>query len=155
MGPFESKENCEKWKEEYELPFDVISDEDGKIFKSLSNGWVPYTILVGPDGKVALWESEFQEEGFVPAVEKLYQEPSEKPTEPEPAVRAVPRQTGKAFGADIVILGGIFTSLDEGVTTKETLLKDVSNDEPKDLKAGKMSIGKAEVEEPGEFGKDD
>lgn len=106
MGPFETKETCQAWKEEYELPFDVIPDEDGKIFKKLSNGWVPYTVLVGSDGKVILWESEFEEEGFAAAVEKLYQEPAEAPTESEPGVRAVPQRAGRAFGANIVILGG-------------------------------------------------
>ena len=106
MGPFETKESCQEWKREYELPFDVIADEDGTIFKKLSNGWVPYTILVGPDGKVILWESEFEEEGFAAVVEKLYQEPAAAPAEPEPAVRAVPQRAGRTFGANIVILGG-------------------------------------------------
>lgn len=106
MGPFENKEACQEWKKEYDLPFDVIPDEDGTIFKKLSNGWVPYTILVGSDGKVILWESEFEEAGFAAAVEKLYQEPAGATAEPEPAVRAVPRRAGKTWGANIVILGG-------------------------------------------------
>ncbi len=105
MGPFETKETCEQWQAEYELPFDVIPDEDGTIFKKLSNGWVPYTILVDPDGKVVLWESEFEEAGFAAAVEKLYQEPAEVVVKPESTIRAVP-QAGRKFGANIVILGG-------------------------------------------------
>ena len=84
----------------------MVADEDGEIFKRLSSGWVPYTILVGSDGKVILWESEFDEAGFAPAVEKLYQEPSGKSAGPAPAVSTVPQRTGRSFGADIVILGG-------------------------------------------------
>jgi sulfide:quinone oxidoreductase len=61
---------------------------------------------VGPDGKVILWESEFNEAGFSAAVEKLYQEPSEAPAEPEPAPGAAPHRAGPAWGANIVILGG-------------------------------------------------
>jgi len=106
VGPFETKESCQEWKEEYELPFDVIPDEDGTIFKKLSNGWVPYTVLVGSDSKVILWESEFEEEGFAAVVEKLFEEPSEAKAEPEAAVRAVPQRAGRGLGANIVILGG-------------------------------------------------
>jgi sulfide:quinone oxidoreductase len=106
VGPFETKESCQSWKDEYELPFPVISDEDGAIFKQLSNGWVPYTILVGPDGKVQLWESEFDEAGFAAAVEKLYREPAEAQPEPEPAARLAPQPAGRAGAATIVILGG-------------------------------------------------
>jgi sulfide:quinone oxidoreductase len=105
VGPFETKEACQQWKEEYKLPFEVIPDEDGTIFKKLSNGWVPYSILVGPDGKVILWESEFNEAGFSAAVEKLYEEP-EAPSEAEPALQTVPRRAGRAWGANILILGG-------------------------------------------------
>lgn len=106
MGPFETKEACDQWKEEYKLPFDVIPDEDGTIFKKLSNGWVPYSILVGPDGKVILWESEFNEAGFSAAVEKLYEEPAAAPAEGEPALKAVPHKAGRRWGANILILGG-------------------------------------------------
>ena len=105
MGPFETKEACQQWKEEYKLPFDVIPDEEGTIFKKLTNGWVPYSILVGPDGKVILWESEFNEAGFSAAVEKLYEEP-EATGEAEPALQAAPRRAGRAWGANILILGG-------------------------------------------------
>ncbi len=105
MGPFETKEACEQWKEEYNLPFDVIPDEEGALFKELSNGWVPYSIIVGPDSKVILWESEFNEAGFSAAIEKLYEEP-EAPGEAEPAVKAAPRPGGRTWGANILILGG-------------------------------------------------
>lgn len=84
----------------------MIADEEGTIFKKLSNGWVPYSILVGPDGKVILWESEFNEAGFSAAVEKLYEEPAEAPGEAEPALRAVPSRAGRGWGANILILGG-------------------------------------------------
>ncbi len=83
----------------------MIPDEDGAIFKKLSNGWVPYSILVGPDGKVILWESEFQEAGFSAAIEKLYEEPAEKPAAPEPALKSAPRRA-RPWGANILILGG-------------------------------------------------
>ncbi len=105
MGPYETKEACDQWKEEYGLPFDVIPDEDGTLFKQLSNGWVPYSILVGPDGKVILWESEFNEAGFTAAVEKIYEEPV-APGEAKPAPQAAPRRSGRAWGANILILGG-------------------------------------------------
>lgn len=73
---------------------------------------------MGPDSKVVLWESEFQEAGFAPAVEKLYQEPAEAEPgaeavpeaaaapEGEPAPRPTPEKRRTAFGAEIVILGG-------------------------------------------------
>lgn len=83
----------------------MIPDEDGSLFKQLSNGWVPYSILVGPDGKVVLWESEFQEAGFTAAVEKLYEEPAEAATA-ELAVKPASERAGRKFGANIVILGG-------------------------------------------------
>ncbi|MBI4446304.1 MAG: FAD-dependent oxidoreductase [Acidobacteria bacterium] len=107
MGPFETTEACSQWKKEYELPFEVIPDKDGTIFKRLSNGWVPYSILVGPDGKVVLWESEFQEAGFVAAIEKFYQEAAHAPAQTQqPSTRAMPPRVGRASGANIVILGG-------------------------------------------------
>jgi len=92
----------------------VLPDEDGTIFKKLSNGWVPYTLLVGSDSKVVLWESEFEEEGFAAVVEKLFEQPSdaqaesgaEAPFEPEAAVKAATRRAGRGLGANIVILGG-------------------------------------------------
>ncbi len=85
----------------------MIPDEDGALFKRLSNGWVPYSILVGPDGRVVLWESEFQEAGFVTAIEKFYQEPAEAQAEPrQPSIQAMSPRVGRASGANIVILGG-------------------------------------------------
>ncbi len=86
------------------MPFDVVPDKEGSIFKQLSNGWVPYSILVGPDGKVILWESEFQEAGFSAAVEKIYEEPAQTEA-PEPVLKTAPRR-GPEYGANILILGG-------------------------------------------------
>ncbi len=104
IGPYETKETCQQWQEEYQLPFEVVPDEDGTIFKQLSNGWVPYSILVGPDGKVILWESEFQEAGFSAAVEKIYEEPGEAEVEEAPVELAL--RAGRGWGARILILGG-------------------------------------------------
>jgi len=84
----------------------VISDEDGKLFKQLANGWVPYSILVGPDGKVVLFESEFQEAGFTAAVEKLFEEPAADTGGAKPALQPVPRRARGSWGANILILGG-------------------------------------------------
>lgn len=85
----------------------MLPDEGGTIFKQLTNGWVPYTILVGPDEKVVLWESEFQEAGFVTAIEKFYEERAQAPAEPPPpATRATSRPVARAARATIVILGG-------------------------------------------------
>ena len=81
-----------------------MADEDGAIFKKLSNGWVPYSILVGPDGRVVLWESEFQEAGFSAAIERLYAEPV--PAEAERPAATAPPRARQGFGARIVILGG-------------------------------------------------
>lgn len=87
------------------MPFDVIADEDGTIFKQLANGWVPYSILVGPDGKVILFESEFQEAGFTAAVEKLFEVPEEG-AGARPGIQPVSRRARRSWGADILILGG-------------------------------------------------
>lgn len=84
----------------------MLADEDGTIFKKLSNGWVPYSILVGPDGKVILWESEFNEAGFSAAIEKLYEKPVEEVAGVGPGVREVPQRARSGWGATILILGG-------------------------------------------------
>jgi hypothetical protein len=34
------------------LPFPVVPDADGELFRQLTTGWVPCSMLVGPDGKV-------------------------------------------------------------------------------------------------------
>lgn len=104
MGPYETEESCQKWKEEYALPFPVVPDAEGVMFKQLTNGWVPYTILVGKDGRVAFWESDFDEAGFGAAIEEIYQGEDEVPPEPAP-VTALQR-VGPVDRATIVVLGG-------------------------------------------------
>ena len=47
VGPFETADSCRKWKEEYELTFPVVPDEDGRLFQRLTSGWVPWSVLVG------------------------------------------------------------------------------------------------------------
>lgn len=50
---------------------------------------------------------------------------------------------------DIVVLGGMYTALDEGSTTKADLFKDGDSNDTSNLKAGKSKIGK-ETPESGE-----
>jgi len=64
VGAFESEDSCLAWREEYGLAFPVISDGDGELFRAFTNGWVPWSVLVGPDGKVVFSENEFDESGF-------------------------------------------------------------------------------------------
>jgi sulfide:quinone oxidoreductase len=59
----------------------VIADADGTMFRAFTNGWVPWSVLIGPDGKVIFSENEFDEAGFSAAIGQMYQQPSErKPT---------------------------------------------------------------------------
>ena len=120
MGPFETTDSCRKWKEEYDLTFPVVPDEDGVLFQQLTSGWVPWSVLVGPDGEVLFSENEFDETGFTAAVAELFDErtgsaptvaesastaPASAPTAPESAPSTPPtRRT--AGPANIVILGG-------------------------------------------------
>jgi len=97
LGAFETEEACRAWKEEYELEFPVIADGDGTLFRAFTNGWVPWSVLVGPDGKVVFSENEFDESGFSNAIQQMYEAPSaEKPI----------RQRGGSRAAGTVILGG-------------------------------------------------
>jgi sulfide:quinone oxidoreductase len=105
LGAFETPEACQKWKEEFNLPFPVVSDGEGKLFKKLTTGWVPCSMLVGPDGKVLFWETEFDETGFSTAIEKLYSKTDQESPDPVPAKRSI-QQTGPIESANIVILGG-------------------------------------------------
>ena len=83
----------------------MVPDADGELFRQLTTGWVPCSILVGPDGKVLFWESEFDEAGFSTAIEKLYSRTAEP--QPEPADAEKPaRHTGASEAATIVVLGG-------------------------------------------------
>ena len=77
----ETEEACRAWKEEYELEFPVIADGDGTLFRAFTNGWVPWSVLVGPDGKVVFSENEFDESGFANAIQQMYaRPPRQKPT---------------------------------------------------------------------------
>jgi sulfide:quinone oxidoreductase len=87
------------------LTFPVVPDADGELFRQLTTGWVPCSILVGPDGKVLFWESEFDEAGFSSAIEKIYTGSAEP--QPEPADTEKPaRHAGASEAAAIVVLGG-------------------------------------------------
>lgn len=87
------------------MTFPVVPDADGELFRQLTTGWVPCSILVGPDGKVLFWESEFDEAGFSTAIEKLYSRTAEP--QPEPADAEKPaRHAGASEAATIVVLGG-------------------------------------------------
>ena len=75
IGAIETEESCKAWKDEYGLQFPVISDGDGTLFRALTNGWVPWSILVGPDGKVVFSENEFDATGSANAIEQMYERP--------------------------------------------------------------------------------
>jgi sulfide:quinone oxidoreductase len=93
----ETEDSCRAWKEEYQLEFPVIPDADGTLFRAFTNGWVPWSVLIGPDGKVVFSENEFDEEGFSVAIRQLYQQPSGT----KPAVRRA-----AAYARCTVVLGG-------------------------------------------------
>lgn len=106
MGPFETADSCREWQEEYDLTFPVVPDQDGALFRSLTSGWVPWSLLVGPDGEVIFSENEFDETGFSAAIaEFLGGEAGTAPTLPASARRTSPsRDPSKP--ATVVILGG-------------------------------------------------
>jgi sulfide:quinone oxidoreductase len=75
----------------------VIADGDGTLFRAFTNGWVPWSVLVAPDGKVIFSENEFDESGFSNAIQRMYEEPSgDTPV----------RQRAVSTGACTVVLGG-------------------------------------------------
>jgi len=76
----------------------VISDGDGTLFRALTNGWVPWSVLVGPDGKVVFSENEFDESGFATAIQQMYERPSARQ---ETTLRAV-----SGAGCTVVLGGG-------------------------------------------------
>ncbi len=76
----------------------MISDGDGTLFRALTNGWVPWSILIGPDGKVVFSENEFDESGFANAIQQMY----ERPALAKPTAR---RPVGSA-GCTVVLGGG-------------------------------------------------
>ena len=75
----------------------MISDGDGTLFRALTNGWVPWSVLVGPDGKVVFSENEFDEVGFANAIQQMVERPA-----------AVERSARRAIGSAgcTVVLGG-------------------------------------------------
>ena len=108
VGPFETEDSCREWKEEYDLTFPVVPDEDGALFQRFTSGWVPWSILVGPDGEVLFSENGFDETGFSSAIAKLFDEGTDAaPTAPEstlptPRARRAPdtARRGRGGGAD-------------------------------------------------------
>jgi sulfide:quinone oxidoreductase len=99
IGAIETEGACRAWKEEYGLDFPVIPDGDGTLFRALTNGWVPWSILIGPDSKVIFSENEFDESGFSNAIQQMY----ERPSVAKPTVR---RAVGSAR-CTVVLGGGI------------------------------------------------
>ena len=77
----------------------MISDGDGALFRALTNGWVPWSVLVGPDGKVVFSENEFDESGFSNAIQQMYEAPESEA--PRQGVRA-----RSAAGCTVVLGGG-------------------------------------------------
>lgn len=77
----------------------MISDGEGTLFRTLTNGWVPWSVLVGPDGKVVFSENEFDESGFSSAIQQMY----ERPAVAGPGSR---RPVGSA-GCTVVLGGGV------------------------------------------------
>jgi sulfide:quinone oxidoreductase len=80
----------------------VISDGDGAFFRAFTNGWVPWSILVGPDGKVIFSENEFDETGFANAIQQMVERDRE-PAAPEQQRARPPRSAG----CTVVLGGGI------------------------------------------------
>lgn len=105
VGAFETEEACQVWKEEYDLPFPVVpDDEDGTIFETLTNGWVPWSVLLDPEQKVVFSENEFSEAGFSKAIETMYAKPATEAITVAPKKQLAP--PGTLDAAKIVILGG-------------------------------------------------
>lgn len=100
VGAMETEESCRAWREEYGLEFPVIPDLDGTLFRAFTNGWVPWSVLIGPDGRVVFSENEFDEAGFAAAIEQLYRQSAA--TKPEPT----PRRALSPAGCTVVLGGG-------------------------------------------------
>lgn len=98
----ETEEACQAWQEEYGLGFPVLPDADGALFRSFTNGWVPWSVLIGPDGKVVFSENEFDEAGFAAAIRRtLGRAEEERPAGESSAVRRA-----AAPACRTVVLGG-------------------------------------------------
>jgi len=76
----------------------VISDGDGTLFRALTNGWVPWSVLVGPDARVIFSENEFDESGFSIAIKQMYERPT--------AATATARRAVGSAGCTVVLGGG-------------------------------------------------
>lgn len=76
----------------------MISDGDGTLFRALTNGWVPWSVLIGTDGKVVFSENEFDESGFSNAIQQMYERPA--------ATQAAARRAAGAAGCTVVLGGG-------------------------------------------------
>ena len=106
MGPFENEDSCREWKEEYDLTFPVVPDEDGVLFQRLTSGWVPWSVLVGPDDEVLFSENEFDEIGFSAAIAQLFDQGTEAAQTAPESAPTTPSARRTAGPANIVILGG-------------------------------------------------
>ena len=76
----------------------MISDGDGTLFRAFTNGWVPWSVLVGSDGKVIFSENEFDESGFAIAIQQMYERPA--------ATQTATRRVGGVAGCTVVLGGG-------------------------------------------------
>lgn len=104
LGVFETPEACAAWKVEYDLPFPVLPDEGGALFKRLTSGWVPWSVLVGSDGRVAFSENEFDEEGFSTAIAQVIESTRAPVDDRKPTVEA--RLRARAGPGTVLVLGG-------------------------------------------------
>jgi sulfide:quinone oxidoreductase len=94
----ETEDACQAWKDEYKLAFPVIADGDGTLFRAFTNGWVPWSVLVGPDGRVIFSENEFDESGFSKAIQQMYERPSGE--------KRTARRALASAGCTVVLGGG-------------------------------------------------
>ncbi|MGN6169785.1 MAG: FAD-dependent oxidoreductase [Solirubrobacteraceae bacterium] len=76
LGAMEAEESCRAWREEYRLEFPVLPDTGGSLFRRFTNGWVPWSVLIDPRGKVVFSENEFDESGFSAAIQRMYERPT-------------------------------------------------------------------------------
>jgi sulfide:quinone oxidoreductase len=76
----------------------VIADGDGTLFRAFTNGWVPWSVLVGPDGKVVFSENEFDESGFSNAIQQMYERPT--------VAKATARRSVGSARCTVVLGGG-------------------------------------------------
>jgi sulfide:quinone oxidoreductase len=94
----ETEDARRAWKEEYQLEFPVIADPDGTLFRAFTNGWVPWSVLVGAEGKVIFSENEFDESGFSAAIRQMYQQPT--------AEKLTTRRAAASAGRTVILGGG-------------------------------------------------